>query len=93
MFHNAKRRSEARGISFSLQASDVLIPSHCPVLGLKLDKGFLHFTDNSPSLDRIKPELGYVPGNVRVISWRANRIKNDATVEELQKILEYMNNG
>jgi hypothetical protein len=37
----------------------------------------------SPSLDRIKPELGYVPGNIQVISARANVMKNDATPEEL----------
>ena len=42
------------------------------------------------SLDCIIPELGYVPGNVAVISRRANTIKNDATIEELELVLAYM---
>ena len=32
-----------------------------------------------PSIDRIIPSLGYVPGNVAVISLAANRIKSDCT--------------
>ena len=44
-------------------------------------------TRNSPSLDRIRLELGYVKGNVRVISGRANLLKNDATIEELEAVL------
>jgi hypothetical protein len=41
---------------------------------------------NSPTIDRIDPRLGYVPGNVHVVSHRANRIKNNATLEEFEKI-------
>jgi hypothetical protein len=47
---------------------------------------------NSPSLDRINNNLGYVPGNVIVVSDRANRIKNNATIEELEKIVNYYKN-
>jgi hypothetical protein len=36
------------------------------------------------------PSLGYVPGNIRVISMRANRIKTDATADELRAVLRYM---
>jgi hypothetical protein len=46
--------------------------------------------DNQPSLDRVIPALGYVPGNVRVISFRANRLKQDATAEEVAAILDYI---
>lgn len=41
-------------------------------------------------LDRLVPSKGYVKGNVRWISRRANRIKSDATIDELKKILKYM---
>ncbi|WP_145960516.1 hypothetical protein [Novosphingobium meiothermophilum] len=44
---------------------------------------------NSPSLDRIEPELGYVPGNTIVISNRANRLKSDATIDELRAIASF----
>lgn len=89
----ARRRAQDRGLPFNLTAADVLpLPTHCPVLGMPLhyDRGRGRgVTDDSPSLDRITPELGYVSGNVLVISQRANRIKNDATVAELQKIAAF----
>ena len=44
---------------------------------------------DSASIDRIHNHLGYIPGNVHWVSYRANRIKADATVEELQKIADY----
>jgi hypothetical protein len=46
--------------------------------------------DTSPSLDKINPELGYVPGNVAIISYRANRIKNNGTAEEHRLIADWM---
>jgi hypothetical protein len=73
------------------------IPTHCPMLDIELNylggnsqgDGFGR-TDFSPSLDQIVPSKGYVLGNIQIISWRANRIKNDATPEELIKIAKYM---
>jgi hypothetical protein len=47
-------------------------------------------TFNSPTLDRTIPDLGYVPGNIDIISQRANVIKNDATPEEVQMVADYM---
>ena len=44
--------------------------------------------DDSPSLDRIVSSLGYVKGNIRVISYKANRVKSNATLEELRKVYE-----
>jgi hypothetical protein len=64
----------------------------CPVLGLPLNYTVLtgRPEDNSPSIDRFDNDLGYVHGNVRVISNRANRLKSDGTKEEHLKIAEYM---
>lgn len=45
--------------------------------------------DGSPSLDRLDCRKGYVRGNVEVISWKANRIKSNATVMELMKVATY----
>jgi hypothetical protein len=91
----AKARAKKRGISFELEECDIVVPDICPVLGIPLFfKEKTHkkdVTPNSPSLDRIRPELGYVKGNVQVISWRANNIKRDATPEELRKVADYVN--
>jgi hypothetical protein len=46
--------------------------------------------DNWPSFDRWDNAKGYVPGNVFVISWRANRIKWDCSVAELEAVVAYM---
>jgi len=55
----------------------VVVPEFCPVLGIKIVPGRQGkgkaTEDNSPSLDKFIPEKGYVPGNIAVISWRANR--------------------
>ena len=61
----------------------------CPVFG----KPFEMFDKTSsfcPSLDRVDPAKGYVRGNVRYISARANRIKYDATAEELLQVVKYL---
>lgn len=87
---NARRRAKVDGLKFELVLSDIVIPATCPVLGIELarntSRGAHH---NSPTLDRVVPSLGYVAHNVRVISWRANRLKSDATPEELRLVSEY----
>lgn len=90
MLQNARNRAKKNNIPFTLTEDDISIPDVCPVLGVVLQKNDGKVKDNSPSLDRLIPEIGYVKGNVRVISWRANRLKSDASVDELQKLIEYM---
>ena len=91
LVETAKARAKARGVPFGLTAADVDVPFRCPVLGIKLvpGQGRNGPIDSSPTLDRIIPALGYVRGNVIVVSWRANRIKNDATIEELRSIADF----
>lgn len=91
MLRNAKARAKAAEIPFVLTVEDIVIPSHCPILGLPLFQmlGRRGGGDNSPSLDRVIPERGYVPGNIIVISNRANRLKNDATIAELRDIASF----
>lgn len=92
MLKNAQYRAKKLGLPFDLTFEDVQIPEICPVLGIPLvsKEGRHGFLDNSPSLDRIIPALGYVRGNVRVISNRANTIKRDATMTELEAIVAYL---
>jgi len=69
---------------FNLEYSDVIIPKKCPILEIPIFKGNERHVANSPSLDRLVPELGYVKGNVRVISYKANTMKSDASIEEIK---------
>lgn len=89
MFIRARARSKARGLEFSLMPGDVSIPEVCPVLGIPLRVADGIADDSSPELDRIDNEKGYVRGNVIVISRRANRIKNDSTLEELKRVVAF----
>lgn len=89
MLNAARERAKKSGHACTITVDDISIPEFCPLLGIKLErnKGG-HVRPSSPSLDKIKPELGYVPGNVWVISHRANMLKSDATVQELQMLTE-----
>lgn len=82
----AKGRAKTRGLPFDISEADIEIPPLCPVLGIPLVKGQGTPTDNSPTLDRIDSTKGYTPENVLVVSYRANRIKNDATISELLRV-------
>jgi len=93
MLNAAKKRAESAGIPCTITIEDIVTPEICPVLGIPLQIGVRGFTDNSPTLDRLIPELGYVPGNIAVISLRANRIKNNATLSELELVTAWVRNA
>jgi hypothetical protein len=61
------------------------------VLGLRLKQGKNKRRRNSsPSIDRLNPRLGYVPGNIAVISHIANAIKSNATPKQLEKVYKWV---
>lgn len=90
MFLRAKKRSEAKGIEFDLSLDDITIPERCPILGIILSRKVDGKKENSPSLDRRDSSKGYTRDNITVISNRANRIKSDASLQEIEMILKYM---
>lgn len=90
MVRAAKWRAGLTGTPFDLTEHDVQIPLFCPVLGMPIEQSSGRQKPNSPSLDRIVPERGYVKGNVRVISSRANTLKRDGTLDEFRAIVAYM---
>lgn len=90
LIHTIKNRAKKAGLDFNLKLADLVVPDECPVLRVPILMGEKWSHPQSPSVDRVKPELGYVRGNVRIISWRANRLKCDATVGELKALLIYM---
>jgi hypothetical protein len=95
MVISMRARAKKFGLPCDVTVADLDWPTHCPVLGVELDynattPGNRKIRTNYPTLDRWTNALGYVKGNVFVISHRANRIKSDATVEELRAVLAYM---
>ncbi len=89
MLMRSRSRAKRVGLQHTLRPSDIVIPDVCPVLGIPIEMGKHRKgpSPNSPSIDRIDSRLGYVPGNVRVISHRANTLKCDATIAELELVL------
>ena len=92
MLREARRRAKERGVEFSIRPDQIEWPSDglCPIKKVYLEKNKGFVMANSPSLDRIRSDLGYLPGNVRVISWRMNNLKGDLTVDEAENLLLYM---
>ena len=41
----------------------------------------------SCTIDRIDSNLGYIPGNIQLLSWRINRLKRDYSQDELLSIV------
>ncbi len=91
--NSAKKRAKTDGYDFNITIEDLYpLPTHCEVLGIELvyksDKD--NRVDGLASLDKIYPEKGYTVGNVKIISHKANVLKSDASIEQLEKILDYM---
>ncbi|MFZ9725627.1 MAG: hypothetical protein ACO3EH_00340 [Ilumatobacteraceae bacterium] len=90
MLRGARCRARAARLPFAITIDDIAIPKRCPVFGTPLVRGGMWVTPHNPSLDRIVPELGYVPGNIAVISHRANLIKSTGTAKEHRKIADWI---
>ena len=92
LIRGAKSRAKKKGIPFNITQDDLFVPTHCPVLGIPLITTFGESTDNTPSIDRIIPALGYVKGNVIIVSKLANRIKTNATPDQIQAVATFYKN-
>ena len=89
-FRKKKANARKTGVEFTIDFGELTFPTHCPILGIELDYFAENRAENTVSFDKINPKLGYVSGNVVIISWRANRIKNDGTADEHQKIADFL---
>ena len=94
-FRQRRNQSLNKGIPFTIELSEIEQPEFCPILGIKLNYAWGgkagHLRDPAKAtIDKVVPELGYVSGNVFIISWRANKLKSDMTFEELEKIMNYI---
>ena len=94
MCRSAKARALRSGVPFTIGPDDVraVWPADncCPVLGIEFAAGEGNPVDASPTLDRLNNSWGYEPGNIAVISFRANRSKGNMRASELESIVRWM---
>jgi hypothetical protein len=93
LFKVAKTRAKKQGQPFEICLDDIIIPEKCPILNVDIDFFIKNKADSykyAASLDRIDNLKGYVPGNVRVISRKANMMKRDLNLEILEKLILYI---
>lgn len=85
LLYRAYKKHLVKGLDFNLTLDDIEIPEICPYLECELS------TDPKDckkayyaTVDRIDNAMGYVKGNVRVISMQANKMKSNAPIEDLR---------
>lgn len=90
LLKSVKARAISKNMEFNIDSADLAIPDTCPLLGIKIvwDVPTGGPVPNSPSIDRIDNTKGYVKGNVHVISYKANALKSNATLEELDLLVQ-----
>ena len=90
MLAHARQRAKKRGVPCTISLEDIVIADRCPVLGIPMRQNRKTLGADSPTLDCVIPFKGYVPGNVCVISFRANRLKSSLTLHELDMVRQYI---
>jgi len=92
LVNNLKASAKKRNIHFDLTTADIDdlgIPLTCPILKIPIFFHRGHVKDDSISFDRIDSSKGYIKDNIVIISYRANKLKSDATLEEMEAIVEF----
>ena len=99
MLSNAKIRAKKKGVPFKITAAHIRsiwpADNNCPILKVKFDMGYSKVPGKkkdkfyAPSLDRVEPKLGYVPGNLLIVCDIVNRVKQDASIEILEQVFKF----
>jgi len=93
VLYGAAYRAKRQGVPFNITHQDIddIWPKDncCPALGTPLVWAAKNFTPNSPSLDKINPQLGYVVGNIAIVSYLANSIMQNALPSEVTKVAQW----
>ena len=88
LWYSARRRAIKKGIPFTIKVEDIVIPKHCPVLGIPIGPHSKP-CDNSASIDRIDSNKGYTKDNIVVVSFKVNTMKSNGSIEDMKKIVNY----
>jgi hypothetical protein len=87
--YQIKHRAHKLNLPYDLDVESLELPETCPILGIKLQFNFGGADDNSYSMDRVDNTKGYTKANIQVISLKANKLKNNGTLDELIKMGEW----
>ena len=97
LINASKQRAKNKDREHTITVEDVkaIYPKDgcCPIFGMKLEFNTAGFRETSPSIDRIDSTKGYTPDNIQIISWKANRVKGYATLQELEMLVAYLKYG
>jgi hypothetical protein len=97
LINASKQRARLNDREHDINVEDIkaIYPADgcCPIFGLKLEFNGAGFRDSSPSIDRIDSTKGYTRDNIQVISWKANRIKGAASLQDLEMLVAYLKQG
>lgn len=82
MWNHCKQRAQQKDIPCTITIDDISIPNECPRLGIPLVQGTKVVCANSPTVDQIEIGKGYTPENIQIVCNLANRMKQNATLEQ-----------
>lgn len=90
LYSKAKNRAKTKHIDFSIEKYNIFIPKICQVCKIEICQNNNKVQNNSPSVDRVNPTLGYIKNNIAVICYRCNNIKSNGNVEDHKRIVDYI---
>jgi hypothetical protein len=87
LLHGARARALKKKVPYALTKEWAMETwtGRCAVTNVEFKLGLREWGPKafSPSIDRIVPSLGYVPGNCRFVLWMVNAFKYDGTDEDM----------
>lgn len=93
MVRSAGLRAQQSGLPFDLTVEWAeaelthALAVGCPLLGIEMALGNTRLAPNSPSIDKFRPELGYVQSNCWIISMKANSMKGAMSLDFMRAVL------
>lgn len=92
IYNRLKASAKSRNIPFNItipELNNISFPISCPIFNIPLKFNRGEAKDDSYSFDRIDSSKPYEIDNLIIVSWKANRLKNNATLQEMQQIAEF----
>lgn len=93
IYNKKKLSAQLKNIPFSITKEDLksILVSTCPIFKIPMHYfSYKRTFPNNYSIDRIDSSKGYIPGNCRIISFKANCAKWKASPQEIKKIYNYV---